>query len=94
MKRSAKENKETEPKMMRTRNPEGRNIAPKQSEYPAGRFGEIGAPGWMCVPENCTAKNRANFPGLGECVDLAICGYSCKEQCEKYLMFCKNSRVK
>ena len=98
MKRSTEENKTTEtkeePKMMRTRTPEGRKIAPKPGEYPAGRFGEIGAPGWMLAPENCIAKRFGNFPIIGKCVDLAICGYSCKEQCEKYFMFCKNSRVK
>jgi hypothetical protein len=78
--------------MIRTRDPDGRNIT--IGEYPAGRFGEQGAPGWMCIPENCIAKNTSNFPGLGKCVDLAICGYHCKQQCEKYILFCKNARVK
>jgi hypothetical protein len=78
--------------MIRTKDPEGRKIT--IGTYPANRFGEEGAPGWMLAPEDCIAKNKGNFPGIGVCVDLAICGYHCKEQCEKYIMFCKNSRVK
>lgn len=80
--------------MERTRKPGGGKIVPKQHEYPAGRFGEEGYPGYMLAPldDVCPAR-KANFP-IGECVDLAICGFFCEVQCEKYLMFGKNARVK
>lgn len=77
--------------MLRSRRPDGRNISP--GKYPANRFGEEGAPGYMLAPEGCNAK-RHNFPRIGLCVDLSICSYYCKQQCEKYLLFRKNAGVK
>jgi len=88
-----KEEKWEDIQMVRTRTPRGWKETPHHSKYPAGRFGEEGAPGWMLAPEGCP-KKKHNFKRIGSCVDLAICGYYCEDQCEKYLMFRKNARVR
>ena len=79
--------------MVRTTTPRGWKRSPHHTEVPAGRFGEEGAPGFMLMPPGCTAR-KSYFQGLGVCVDLAICSWYCKEQCEKYHMFRKNAGVK
>ena len=57
--------------------------------YDPAAFGEPGLPGFMPQPDNCH-HDGINYVGRDWLyIDLAICRYSCKKQCEEWREYCK-----